>query len=120
MDRITLQKMRFFGFHGCEEFEKQNGQTFEVDLEIFTDLTLPGSTDCLEDAVNYVEIFSKIKTVMEEENHQLLERVAQRIAERVLEEKRIGSVVVRVRKPKVPLQGFLEGVQVEIDRKQSA
>ena len=119
MDKITLYNMKFFGFHGCEDFEQRNGQVFEVDVEIQTDLTIAGQTDNLADAVNYVEIFSRIKSVVEKERHQLLERVTQRIVDVVLEEERILSVTVRVRKPAVPLSGLLDGVQVEIHRKQT-
>lgn len=119
MDKVTLYNMKFFGFHGCEEFEQRNGQVFEVDVEFQTDLSLAGKTDDLADAVNYVEIFSRIKTVVEKERYRLLERVAQRIVDVVLEEDCIVSVTVRVRKPAVPLSGLLDGVQVEIHRDQT-
>jgi len=116
MDKVTLSNMKFFGYHGCEEYEQQNGQTFEADVELLSDLQTAGRTDRLSDAVNYVEVFEKIKHVMEQERYDLLERVAHRIAERVLEDSRIASVVVRVRKPAVPLRGMLDWVQVEILR----
>ena len=119
MDKVTLYNMKFFGFHGCEEFEQRNGQVFEVDVEFQTDLSLAGKTDDLADAVNYVEIFSRIKTVVEKERYRLLERVAQRIVDVVLEEDRIVSATVRVRKTAVPLSGLLDGVQVEIHRDQT-
>lgn len=116
MDKITLYNMKFFGYHGCEEFEQRNGQTFEVDAELFTSLEKAGQSDSLADAVNYVNIFERIRDVVETERHQLLERLAQQIADAVLAETRITSVVVRVRKPAVPLPGMLDGVQVEIRR----
>ena len=119
MDKVTLYNMKFFFFFLCEEFEQQDGQVFEVDVEFQTDLTVAGQTDNLADAVNYVEIFSRIKSVVEKERYRLLERVAQRIADVVLEEERILSTTVRVRKPAVPLSGFLDGVQVEIHREQT-
>ena len=116
MDKITLYNMKFFGYHGCEAFEQRNGQTFEVDAELFTSLEKAGQSDSLADAVNYVNIFERIRDVVETERHQLLERLAQQIADAVLAEPRITSVVVRVRKPAVPLPGMLDGVQVEIRR----
>ena len=116
MDKITLYNMKFFGYHGCEDFEQRNGQIFEVDTELFTSLERVGCSDCLADAVNYVNIFGRIRDVVETERHQLLERLAQRIADAVLAETRITSVVVRVRKPAVPLPGMLDGVEVEIRR----
>ena len=108
--------MKFFGYHGCEEFEKRQGQTFEADVVIHADARAAGKSDALSDAVNYVDIFNKIKQVMEEERYDLLEKLAQRTADRVLEDERVEAVTVRVRKPGVPLQGFLDWVQVEIVR----
>jgi 7,8-dihydroneopterin aldolase/epimerase/oxygenase len=116
MDKVSLCNMKFFGYHGCEDFEKLNGQTFEVDADIFADLRVAGQTDCLNDAINYVDIYGKIKQVMETERFDLLERVVQRLADRVLEDTRVVEVVLRIRKPKVPLPGMLNGVQIEIRR----
>lgn len=116
MDKITLQNMKFFGYHGCEEFEKRQGQAFEADVIIMTDTRAAGASDALTDAVNYVGIFEKIKHVMEVERYDLLEKLAQRTADRVLEDPQVQAVIVRVRKPGVPLQGFLDCVQVEIYR----
>ncbi|MHC1758634.1 MAG: dihydroneopterin aldolase [Negativicutes bacterium] len=116
MDKITLSNMKFLGYHGCENSEKSNGQIFQVDAEILTDLKMAGQTDSLSDAINYVDVFNKIKTVMEKERYDLLERVAQRLAACVLEESRVDAVIVRIRKPAVPLPGMLDWVQVEIRR----
>lgn len=120
MDKITLFNMKFLGFHGCEDLEKRNGQIFEVDAEIVTDLKTAGRTDGLNDAVNYVDIFEKIKHVLEKERYDLLERVAQRVADRVLEDPRVTAVTVRIRKPCVALSGMLDWVQVEIQRDQDS
>lgn len=120
VDKVTLSNMKFFGYHGCDEHEQRNGQTFETDVELMADLQTAGQTDQLCDAVNYVDIFEKIKQVMEKERYDLLERVAQRVAECVLEDCRIDAVVVRVRKPAVPLSGMLDWVQVEIRRERSS
>lgn len=119
VDKITLHNMKFHGYHGCEEFEKQYGQVFEVDLDVMVDANLAGTTDCLTDAVNYVAIFESVKRILEQERHNLLERVAQRIAEQVLQEAGVHSVAVRIRKPAVPLNGVLDWVQLEIQRERS-
>lgn len=116
MDKITLRNMKFFGFHGCEDFEKSKGQAFEIDAELYIDTRAAGQSDKLVDAVNYAEIFGKIKKVMENERYDLLERVAERVSEKILEDVRIQSIILRVRKPAVPLQGFLDCVELEIAR----
>lgn len=116
MDKITLQNMKFLGYHGCEAYEQQYGQVFEVDLDLLVDAKLPGDTDCLTDAVDYVSVFQSVKQVVEQERHNLLERVAQRITEQVLQVSGVAAVTVRIRKPAVPLKGVLDWVQLEISR----
>lgn len=116
MDKIRLKNMRFYGYHGCYPSEKEIGQLFEVDVDISCDLSLPGMSDCLGDTVNYLSVFQKIKSVVEAETHNLLERVAQRISDIVLEEQGALSVVVRIRKPGVALGGVLDTVEIEVSR----
>ena len=116
MDKITLQNMKFLGYHGCEAYEQEYGQIFEVDLDLLVDAKLAGITDCLTDAVDYVSVYQSVKRVIELERHNLLERVAQRIAEQVLQVSGVAAVTVRIRKPAVPLKGVLDWVQLELNR----
>ena len=53
LDKITLQNMKFYGYHGCEEFEKKNGQEFAVDPEIMVDASKVGNTDSVADVLYY-------------------------------------------------------------------
>lgn len=119
MDKITLKNMRFFGYHGCEDFEQRHGQMFEVDVELLVDAKPAGFSDQLADAVNYVDIFNKIKAVVESERYDLLEKLAERIAESVLADERVPATTVRVRKPGAPLAGFFDCVEVEIHRERT-
>jgi dihydroneopterin aldolase len=54
-DKILLKNMKFYGFHGVFEHERELGQTFTVDLEIQLDLDIPGKTDLLADTLDYDE-----------------------------------------------------------------
>ncbi|HZK19007.1 MAG TPA: dihydroneopterin aldolase, partial [Clostridia bacterium] len=55
-DRIFLQGLQFFGYHGVLPEERELGQRFTVDLEMAMDLAEAGRTDNLDDTVNYVYI----------------------------------------------------------------
>ena len=55
-DRIILQGMRFYGYHGVNPEEKAQGQTYLVDLEVEVDLARPVRTDVLEDTVSYTHL----------------------------------------------------------------
>jgi 7,8-dihydroneopterin aldolase/epimerase/oxygenase len=116
MDRISLRNMKFFGYHGCYASEKETGQLFEVDVDLFADLSNAAVSDDLRQTVDYVDMFRRIRSVMEEEKHNLLERVATRIAEVSLASEKVRNVTVRVRKPGVALGGVLDTVEVEVSR----
>ncbi len=117
-DRITLEGMRFYGFHGVNPEERVLGQEYLVDLTVEMDLGRAGSSDRLEDTISYAHIYRAVKDVMEGEPRNLLEAAAQSIADRVLSEFPVDSVGVRVKKPHPPIRGsVIEYASVEIFRR---
>jgi len=113
-DRLTLKNMVFYGYHGAYAAEKEMGQRFEVDLEVYTDLSY-GSDDP-ELAFNYVDAYTLIKDIVEEREFFLPEVLAETIAEEILAAYDVEKVVVRVRKPFVPVGGVMDYLEVEITR----
>lgn len=117
-DRIILEGMQFYGFHGANPEERTLGQPYQVDLAVELDLRKPGASDCLEDTVSYTRLYRVVQGVMEGEPRNLLEATAQAIADRVLAELPVRAVQVRVKKPRPPIRGsVVEHVAVEIYRK---
>ena len=110
--------MAFYGFHGVHDFERELGQKFYIDVEFKTDLTKPGETDSLEDTIDYVSIYSKIKEIVESTNFKLLEALSDKIAKEILTFcPDISEILVRVRKPGAVINGFFDHVEIEIIRK---
>lgn len=107
----------FFGRHGCHEAEKQLGQKFIVDIELECDLRAAGNSDALEDTIDYVAIYNAAREIIEGEPAQLLESLAQRIADCALHDEKVLSAWVRIRKPHVALPGALDYLGVEITRR---
>ena len=117
-DRIILEGMRFYGFHGVNPEERVLGQEYLVDLTVELDLCRAGRTDRLEDTISYTRIYRAVKDVMEGDSRNLLEAAAQAIADRVLSEFPVESVAVRVMKPHPPIRGsVIESATVEIFRR---
>lgn len=115
-DKIRLVNMQFYGHHGVAPEEGVLGQKFGVDLEVGLDLRQPGRTDDVADTVNYRELYELVRETNERPFH-LLEGFAEAIAQRVLREHPpVQTVLVRVRKPGVPLGGVLDHAEVEIVR----
>lgn len=116
-DRIILQGMQFYGFHGANAEEQALGQTYIVDLSVELDLSRPGQTDELEDTVSYTHLYRAVKEVVEGESKNLLEGLAHSIAAVVLERYPVGSVEVTVKKPRPPMKGsVVEYAAVQICR----
>lgn len=116
-DRLLLKNMVFYGYHGVFAAEKELGQRFEVDVELYLDLHPSGVTDDLELSVNYVEVYTLVKEVVEERNFNLVEAVAETIAGEILSAFSVDKVVVRVRKPNPPSGGVMDYVEIEISRR---
>ena len=117
-DRIVLECMRFYGFHGVNPEERVLGQEYLVDLAVEMDLTQAGASDRLEDTISYAHIYRAVRDVMEGEPRNLLEAAAQSVADRILSDFPVDSVSIRVKKPHPPIRGsVIENATVEIFRR---
>ena len=117
-DRIILQGMRFYGYHGVNPEEKAQGQAYLVDLEAEVPLARPGQSDAIEDTISYTHLYRAVKAIMEGESRNLLERLAQEIANRLLADFPLEAVTVTVKKPNPPIKGsFIEHAAVSIQRR---
>lgn len=117
MDKILLQGMEFYAYHGVFKEEAKLGQKFIVDLELHTDLRRAGESDDLIDTLNYAEIFDIVKQTAQLERYKLVEAVAEKIASRLLEHfPPLAAAKVKVTKLSPPIEGILAGASVEIER----
>ncbi|MBI4328387.1 MAG: dihydroneopterin aldolase [Chloroflexi bacterium] len=119
-DRIGLEGMVFYGYHGVKEEERRMGQRFVVDVEMVADLSRAASSDRLEDTLDYGVAYRTVREVMEGPSVQLLEALAEEIAQRLLAALPAEEVRVRVSKPGVAIKGsVLDRSWVEIVRRRS-
>jgi dihydroneopterin aldolase len=119
-DRIILKGMSFYGYHGVNQEEKVLGQGYEVDLEAEIDLSLAGHSDQLEDTVSYTLMYRATRDVVEGKSHNLLESLAQGIADRLLGDLPLKGITVMVKKPNPPIKGSsIAYAAVKIHREQT-
>ncbi len=117
MDRIILQEMQFYAYHGRNPEERTLGQPFVVDLEAELDLRKAGRSDNIADTVSYTDLYRAVKAEMEGPTRNLLEAVAEAIASRILDTFPVQGVRVKVKKTRPPIKGgFLSGAAVEVYR----
>lgn len=115
-DRIELTGIRGFGFHGVFAEERNNGQEFLVDLVIYCDLRQAGRTDELASTINYGELAVNVHRLIEGDPVDLIETLAERIANQVLTHKLAERVSVTVHKPSAPITVPFQDVSVTIMR----
>src|SRR5262245_41397477 len=113
-DIIELRGLRAVGYCGALPEEQTRAQPFEVDLDVEADLRAAATTDQLEDTIDYGALTELVERVIAGERFTLLERLAQRICDVVLDDGRVERVTVTVRKlrPPVPQQLDTSGVRL--------
>jgi len=115
-DQIVLTGIHGFG-HGLFEQERQDGQDFFVDLTLEVDLKAASQSDAISDTVNYAEITDLVVDEITSNPVNLIEKLAARIAERVLNQHlKVKSVTVTVHKPQAPVAAQLKDIAVVVTR----
>jgi dihydroneopterin aldolase len=111
---VEVRDLRIFGHHGVHEEERERGQDFVFDVEL--EVGERGTSDRLEDAVDYVEVARAVRAVSDARQYALLEALASAVADEL--ERRFSPdwVRVRVRKPEVRPAGLEGTVAVTVTR----
>jgi 7,8-dihydroneopterin aldolase/epimerase/oxygenase len=109
--------MEFYGYHGVFPEENKLGQVFLVDLVVETDLKKAGQSDSLDYTINYAELYTICREIVEGKTFKLIETVAETIADSILQSfPSVATCTVKVIKPNPPIKGHYESVAVEIVR----
>ncbi|GAE28004.1 dihydroneopterin aldolase [Halalkalibacter wakoensis JCM 9140] len=120
MDKIYMNQLAFYGYHGVFEEENKLGQRFIVDLVLHIDLNKAGKTDDLQATINYGDAYKRVKEIVEGKPYNLLEAVAETIAAELLSAyDQLQDCTVKVIKPDPPIPGHYQSVAVEITRSRS-
>ena len=115
-DRITLTGVRAFGYHGVYPDEKREGQEFVVDAALSLSLRRAAETDDVVDTVHYGELAERLVALVEGEPVDLIETLAQRLADAALDDVRVDAVTITVHKPQAPIAVPFGDVAVTITR----
>ena len=117
MDTLRINGLRFYGYHGELPVEREGGQIFEVDVEVRFDQMPSAMSDDLSQGVDSREIHRRIMEVVKGPSCNLVEAVAQKIADTLLDIPLVESVLVRLKKPGAYKYDAEEpGYEVEIER----
>lgn len=117
VETIMLSGLRLQCLCGALPEEQDRRQPYEFDIEMTADVAATDS-DVLADTIDYGQVLDRIETVTESEAFQLFERMAARVATAVLEDERIRSVTVELRKLRPPVAQDLASSGIRLTRSQ--
>ncbi|HLR62800.1 MAG TPA: dihydroneopterin aldolase [Lentibacillus sp.] len=121
MDKILLNQMEFYGYHGLFPEENTLGQRFYVDVELMLDLKTSSRSDDMNDSIDYGEIYNVVKDIVEGEPKNLVEAIAEDIADELFRSfGLLEACKLKVTKPDPPIRGHYQSVAVEILRERKA
>ena len=115
-DLIELLGLRAFAHHGVFDHERQDGQSFVIDLQVRLPLGDAAGSDDLGRTVHYGELAERVVAAVESDPVDLIETVADRVADVALSFPRVESVRVTVHKPEAPITVPFDDVRVVIER----
>lgn len=105
METLTLKSLHFHAPHGYHKEEREQGNDFEVDLIITAPLRKAGTTDQIEDTVDYQEVQQAVAAVMKGPSVKLIETLAHKIGNNLFKaHPDMTALEVAVRKLNPPLE----------------
>ena len=109
--------LEVYAYHGAYDEEKEKGQYFYVNAELYTNTRKAGMNDDLDVSTNYGTVCDFIHDFMTKHTYDLIETVAEQLAQALLLEfKLVKSVLLEIKKPHAPIEREFESVSVEIER----
>lgn len=98
MDTIFLSDMRVDTVVGIWDWERKIRQTVSIDLEMAADIKKAAASDMIDDTLNYKAVAKRVQQFVADSEYQLVETLAEKIAEVVLGEFDVPWIQVRVNK----------------------
>jgi dihydroneopterin aldolase len=117
LDAISLTGIKAYGYTGALPEENVLGQWFEAEITLYMDLVNASQSDHLADTCDYRQIVATTQKIIQEQQFQLIERLAGEIATATLTaDQRLHQVRVKITKLAPPMPDFSGQVSVEITR----
>ena len=99
MDAVFINDLRIETIIGIYDWERKVKQTISLDLEMGTDIRKSAETDAIEDTLNYKAVAKRLIAFVGDSEYQLVETLAEKIAEIVLSEFDVPWLKLTVHKP---------------------
>lgn len=115
-DRLEVRGLQIHGHHGVLDFERRDGQVFVVDLVLEIDAAAAAVDDRLDHTVDYAALVADVEHAVANDPVNLIETLAERVAEVCLSRDLVAAAEVTVHKPSAPIEATFADVAVTIKR----
>ncbi len=119
MDKVSLHGIDVYAHHGVHPAERELGQRFVIDVDLWTDCAPAAASDSLNQALDYTAVHACINETTAGTSFQLIEALAGHLCRALLESFPVGKVRVTVQKPNPPIPNFLGRAAVTFVRERS-
>ncbi|MVB12036.1 Bifunctional folate synthesis protein [Caprobacter fermentans] len=118
MDRIIIEDLQVYAYHGVAQEERTIGQMFFVSLRIGSNLERAAASDDVNDTLNYADLCNDVQTVMQSGKCNLIEAAAMNIIQHLFRKySDIAEISITLKKPWAPMGHHLKYAAVELERK---
>lgn len=118
-DRIVLTGLHVHGRHGVYPEEREHGQDFFIDAVLELDMSAAIRSDDVTETVHYGLLANKIATIVSGEPVNLLETLAERIAQQCLDYPVVWAAEITVHKPNAPVDHPIADIAVTVRRERT-
>jgi dihydroneopterin aldolase len=115
-EKLSLKNLVYWGYVGASEWERRTLTRIEVDIEIRADLGKACKSDDLGDTIDYSRLREIAGKIVGAKHHNLLESLAEEIADGAFKLCKCEMVTLRVRKPQPPIGGPCDFAEIELVR----
>ena len=99
MDTIFLHELKVDTVIGIWDWERKIRQTVVIDLDMAADIRKAAKTDSVDDTLNYKLVSKRVQQFVADSSFQLVETLAERVAELIIGEFDVSWLRVKVNKP---------------------
>lgn len=120
MDKILINGLKLFAYHGVNSEEKENGQNFIFDIELSVNMNKACYSDHVEDTVSYAKVVKTVRRIFTSQKYDLLEKCAQVVSDAIFEEyPDVLKIELTIKKPEAPVSAEFSYMGVHISRSRS-
>ena len=117
MDKIFINGLQLYAYHGVNPEEKEDGQMFSLDITCYLSLVRSCATDFVDDTVSYAKILKTARKAFLAQKYDLLERAADAVVQAIFADfAPVTQVTVLLKKPQAPIRADFDWVGVELTR----